>query len=61
MEPASVTSAIETRLIRILAQMALRVLDQGHDYPPSESPAYVSPEPPETPETSWEDPKGRAR
>jgi len=61
MEPASVSSAVDMRLIRILARMALRVLDQGLDAPSSESPSRVSPEPPETPETSWDASKGRAR
>jgi hypothetical protein len=61
MEPASASSAIDTQLIRTLAQMALRVLNQGLDEPSSESLSRVRPEPPETPETSSEAPKGRAR
>ena len=61
MEPASVSSAVDVRLIRTLAQMALRVLEQGLDAPSSESLSRVSPEPPDTPETSVDAPKGRAR
>jgi hypothetical protein len=61
MEPASVTSAIDLRLIRTLAKMALHVLEQGLDEPSSESLSRVHPEPPETPETSVDAPKGRAR
>jgi hypothetical protein len=61
MEPASVTSAIDSRLIRILAQMALRVLDQGLDAPSRERLSQASPEHPDTPEPSADAPKGRAR
>jgi hypothetical protein len=61
MEPPSATSAIDARLIRILAQMALRVLNQGLNEPSSERLARVRPEHPETPETSWDAPKGRAQ
>lgn len=61
MEPASVSSAVDMRLIRILAKMALQILDQGLDTPSRESPPRVSPEPPDTPETSGDAPKGRAR
>jgi hypothetical protein len=52
MEPASVTSPIDVRLIRTLAKMALRVLEQGRDAPSSESPSRVSPGPKGTQETS---------
>jgi hypothetical protein len=61
MEPASVTSAVDVRLIRILAKMAWQILDQRQDEPSSESSSRVSPEPPEPPETSVDAPKGRAR
>jgi hypothetical protein len=61
MEPASVSSAVDTRLIRILAQMAMQLLDQGLDAPSSKDLSRVRPEPPETLETSSAAPKGRAR
>jgi hypothetical protein len=61
MEPTSMGSAVDVRLIRILAKMALQILDQGLDTPSRESPSRGSPEPPETPETSWDASKGRAR
>jgi hypothetical protein len=61
MEPASAASAVDLQLVRILARMVLRLLDQGQDAPSRESLLRVRPEPPETPETSGEAPKGRAR
>jgi hypothetical protein len=61
MEPASVSSAIDMRLIRILAKMALQILDQGLDTPSHESPSHVSPEHKGTPEPSWDASKGRTR
>jgi hypothetical protein len=61
MEPASAASAVDLQLVRILARMVLRLLDQGQDAPSRESLSPVRPEPPETPETSGEAPKGRAR
>jgi hypothetical protein len=59
MEPASVTSAIDLRLIRTLAKMALRVLEQGRDAPSRESPSRVSPEHQGTPETSRDGSPGK--
>jgi hypothetical protein len=51
MEPASVTSAIDLRLIRILAKMALQLLDQGLDKPSRESLSHGNPEHKGTQET----------
>ena len=61
MEPASASSGFDATLIRILTQMALRVLDQGADAPSRERLSRGSPEHPEPPETSGDAPKGRAR
>jgi hypothetical protein len=65
MEPARLNSAVDLRLVRTLARMALRVLEQGRDAPPSASPSRVSPEPKGTQETSGErsraQPKGDDR
>jgi hypothetical protein len=61
MEPASASSGFDAKLIRILTQMALRVLDQGLDAPSRERPSRMRPEPPETPETSGDASKGPAR
>jgi hypothetical protein len=44
MGPASLSSAIDMRLIRTLAKIALRILDKGLDEPSSESLSHVSPE-----------------
>jgi hypothetical protein len=52
MEPARVSSAIDMRLIRILARMALQVLDKGQDKPSRESLPRVSPKQNQTQETS---------
>jgi hypothetical protein len=57
MKPAHVNSAVDFQLVRTLARMALRVLEQGRDAPSSESPSRGSPEPKETQETSY----GRSR
>jgi hypothetical protein len=61
MEPARVSFSFNSQLIYILARMALRVLEQGLDAPSSKDLSRVCPEPPETPETSSEAPKGCAR
>ena len=61
MEPASATSAIDSRLIRILAQMAMQILDQRQEEPSSERLSPGSPEHPEPSESSWDASKGRAR
>jgi len=61
MDPASVSSATDLRLIHILAKMALRILDQGVDAPSRESLSRVSPEHLETPDPSGDASKGRAR
>ncbi len=52
MEPAHVNSAVDVRLIRILARMALRILEQGLDEPSGERLSRGSPEPKRTQETS---------
>jgi hypothetical protein len=52
MEPASLSSAIDMRLIPTLAKMALQVLDKGQDKPSSESRSRVSPKQNQTQETS---------
>lgn len=59
MEPARVSSAVDMRLIRILAKMALRILDTGLDGPPSESFSRVSPGQQETQDTSRDGSRGR--
>jgi hypothetical protein len=52
MGPAHVNSAVDLRLIRTLARMAMQILDQGLDAPSRERLSRVSPEPKGTPETS---------
>jgi hypothetical protein len=52
MEPVRLSSEIDTRLIRTLAKMALRILDKGLDEPSSASLSPMSPEHKGTQETS---------
>ena len=61
MEPTSATSAVDSRLIRILAKMVTQILDQRQHEPSSERLSRGSPEPPEPSEPSWDAPKGQAR
>jgi hypothetical protein len=59
MGTASASSAIDLRLIRVLAAMVLQVLEKGLEQPSTESLSRVSPEHQGTQETS--DDRSRAK